>query len=258
MAKNDRKLLQYGIGLVYNVTSGLCLGEFAADWKIIPELKVDDIPFAHVFDDGAVPIGRRFRVQATLQELTPQWLADFTGCALANGGKFYLKENVTSSAGTITLTKGAGGTEGFVGIASCKHIASDTYRVEDSSAVANVSFTRSGKTLTLHGSDIGLNGEVFEVAYFYTDSATTDGKMVIDPTLIPGQVALLLPWAYVNPKTGAISHYVVWDCTKCVFTKLPEIGGAVQGRHSMQFEARVIVQSAGDLVVYWNGYNPTY
>jgi len=256
LAVNDYKLLPYGEGLVFDSTNNLCLGRLAMNWEIEPTTEIVKLPYAHVKGSLSVEVNEEWKVRAKFRELTPQWLAKMTGNSVATGALYYNKANITASTTTITLPSYGTGVVEVVGI---KYLGAGTDRIIGGTAVADTTLTIGGtgnSVLTMHASDAG-NGGSWEVAYYYADTAATDGKIIISPTAFPGEVRLLLPIAQLNAKTGAKTYHVV-DAQRCRPVKKPKIGGDVQKFHEFDVEYDVINESSGDLVYYCNGYNPTH
>lgn len=253
MAANDRKGLMFGRGLVMDATNNLCLGEFATNWEAEAETTIERLKFAHVKGSMPVEIDENWKFRAKFREITPAWLAAATGNSVATGALYYNLANFTASTTTITLSPAGTGVEEIVLL---KYIAGDTYRTIAGSAVQDVSLSRSGATLTMHNSDAG-NAGVWQVGYFYADTAATDGKIVISPTAFPSRIRLLAPFAWRNPVTGTIT-YGVLDSQKAVCTKKPKLGGNIQEFHEQDIEFDLVNVASNDLIFYTNGYNPTY
>lgn len=253
MAANDRKLLSFGRGLVFDATNRICLGEFSSMWEAEPVTTIERLKYAHV--KGSLPIetDEQWIFRAKFRELTPALLAKATGGAVATGALYYNLVNLTASSTTLTITPAG---TGVVDVVHLYYISGDTYRTIAGSAVQDVSVSRSGATCTLHASDAGVGG-TFQVGYLYADTAAADGKIVIDPTAFPSRFRLLAPFAMRNPKTGAMS-YGVLDAQKAQWIKKPKLGGNVQefAEHEVEFE--LINTASNDLIYYPNGYNPSY
>lgn len=254
MAVNDTKRFQWGQGLVFNITSDICLGVLSKSWKLIPEPESLKIPLAACRGDKTVLSKINFRVEAIFHEMTPEWFADLFGGTIATGGLLYRKETLTRSGNTFTMTPPAGGTQAIVGEPLIRDIVNNTFRTVAVATAEDVSFTRSGLVLTCHADD---DAQSIEVMYIYSDTGTASGKIIVPTQTLPGVVRLVLPWALQNPDTGTIVYHT-FDCQKCVPTKLPEFGGDVQTLHEFAVGFDVNVEADGDLVYYPNGYNPTY
>ena len=240
---------------MFDATTYQCAGRLAQASVFEMELASEKIKYADRIGSLTLPTESNYRIQATLKELTPGWITRFSGGSLATGGEFYKRETITRSGNTLTLTNGSGGTEGGLLILDVTDTTNRTARKKvGSSPAANDSYTLSGKVLTLHASD---SGTTFDITYIYTDSATTDGKIVVPSQVFPGQCRILLAHQLLNTSTGAVTYEVV-DCAKCQpIGKLP-LGGDSQKLVDIPIEFDVMNEVDGDIVIYPNGYNPGF
>lgn len=253
----ERKRIMQVMGTVFNVTDYIELGSVARGWQFSREVTEKDYAYADRLGKIVLPVGSNHRLSARMIEPTPAWFARMTGGTVENGRGKWTTEVITRAANTITLTNGAAANQAVVGIARVVSTTDKTRRYKvASSPVAGASYTLATNVLTVHADDTGTT---FEVTYYWTDtSALAGSKLVIPVQTMPGKIRILLPYIYQNLDDGTFDKTLYIDCANVQPIGGFTIGGEVQSDVEVPFDAVALNETAGDITMYFDNYNPLY
>jgi hypothetical protein len=242
----DKKLVKVA-GLLADVTNNQAIGTLGKAFEFEMEPTVERLLVAWTAGEKVIPVGMKFKVRATIRQLSAGWIAAMTGATAANGLLKPCKEQLTKAANALTLTN-HGGNKACVMVTEVYDTVNKTYRYKAGAAVANDAYTYSAGVLTLHASDAGT---VFDVTYIYTDSTAAAGvKLIIPPTALPSQIRLILCYGLLPTTGGAISDYICIDAQKCQLVGAVKIGGEIGSFSETPIELECENTSSGDIVWY--------
>lgn len=244
------------MGLVFDVTDYIHLGNTAKSWKFAQEYQKEELPLADRVGVRSLNVMAKYKLESTLRQFTAALAARMTGGTSANGLMRIVRETITKSGNTVTLTSGAGANQAVVGIINVYDTVNKTYRAKAGAAAANEAYTLATNVLTMHASDTGTT---FEVTYAYTDTSSSIGtKLVIPSQSFPSQCRVLLPYAYQQTDGSFPSKWMIVDAQKALPVGPIEIGAEAQAFVEIPFNCDILNEADGDLTFYFDSFNPAF
>lgn len=242
-------------------TFDLHLGCLNGNWMASMEPQVEDIMRSCGTGNMTIHTGKTYTVTVNTRDIDPWGIAAIMGHKIKydaiSGKTILVQEKFTSTVPATPFTVDLSG-ETTIGtydslykIVSVYKKSSGQYLSEAAAAVAGVSYTLSGNSITFAAGDEAA--EMVIVLQFYSDMETGDVVAFEDGVTFANTVDIVLSWLRKieeGPNAGK-KGYLVGVFKNAMPTSTIEIGGDAQSIIDQDLEFSINFQDEGDIELHW-------